>query len=802
MALTQKTIVGNVASMLKPDERFGGGYILRKLLGQGGMGQVWLADETFTQNDKEQFLRQVCIKIVPPEVQHTEAEMQRVKDVFQQTHILHHTNICPVYGLKFDGQHGFYLVMKYIQGKTLNKIRLNLLKHNGKITIEDAVRILFPIANALDYAHQSRVIHRDIKPDNILIDRSGMPFIIDFGLSAQIHTSLTSVSRIVTSKSGTLIYKSPEQWQGELQDAKTDQYSFGVLAYEFLSGRVPFIADTVDLLGYQVLNIPVPKIVELSDEVNEIFAKVLAKERKERYNNCVEFIRELRASSKDTTKPPHKINYKNNVDETNEESNEESKRNIPIEENKINPSNNPTSITNPTPEALFDAVQKGDLQKVKELINAGIDVNTKNDLGDAPLRVAQKNNVNIGILTYLGSQGGKINEYELVKTPPGYSDTNRRHLTYCPNKINLKNVYGCIGCLVMPIILFLLTVLFAKPTLAPTPITAVNLFAAVQNSNLQNVKELINGGIDVNTKEVDLGNTPLHHAATHNANVDILKYLLSQGAKVNAKDNAGSTPLHHAAKNNTNVDILKYLVSQGTDVNEKDKDGFTSLHFAARHNANVEIVKYLVSQRAKVNATSEGDTTPLHFAAGYNNNVEILKYLVSQGANVNAKDKYNDTPLHYAAVNNGNVEIVKYLVSQKAAINTRNNYGNTPIHFVAGYNANVEILKYLVSQGADVNEKDYNELTPLHYAAWNNTNVAILEYLISQGADINARKKDGSTPLHYAALRNAKVEILKYLVSQGADVNAKDYDGYTPLKWAMNGKQQRNINYLKSLSKL
>ncbi|MDR2762287.1 MAG: SUMF1/EgtB/PvdO family nonheme iron enzyme [Planctomycetaceae bacterium] len=325
MPYTQKTIAGNIASTLNPNEKFGDCYVLRKLLGQGGMGQVWLADEMFVQNGEEQILRQVCIKIVPPEVQHSDEEMQRVKDIFQQTHILHHTNICPLYALKIDERHGFYLVMKYINGQTLNKIRLNLLKQNGKITIDDAVKFLFPIANALDYAHRNKVIHRDIKPDNILIDEFGVPFIIDFGLAAQIHTSMTKISQAVTSKSGTLIYKAPEQWQGELQDAQTDQYALGVVAYEFLSGRVPFIADNEMLLGFQVLQNPVPKIAEINNEVNEALVKVLAKERKKRYENCIEFVKALKEStqkkSRSKSREVEVVSDNNNDDDEDENKN-------------------------------------------------------------------------------------------------------------------------------------------------------------------------------------------------------------------------------------------------------------------------------------------------------------------------------------------------------------------------------------------------------------------------------------------------------------------------------------------------
>jgi len=139
----------------------------------------------------------------------------------------------------------------------------------------------------------------------------------------------------------------------------------------------------------------------------------------------------------------------------------------------------------------------------------------------------------------------------------------------------------------------------------------------------------------------------LHLAAWFSPDATNLKYLVAQGADVNAKDKRDWTPLHYAAEFNPNVEVLKYLVSQGAEVNAKNEDDCTPLHFAALLNSNVEVLKYLVSQSADVNAKNKNGCTPLHFAAGANFNVEILKYLVSQGADIHAKDSFCNKPLYH-----------------------------------------------------------------------------------------------------------------------------------------------------------
>jgi serine/threonine-protein phosphatase 6 regulatory ankyrin repeat subunit A/serine/threonine-protein phosphatase 6 regulatory ankyrin repeat subunit B len=248
--------------------------------------------------------------------------------------------------------------------------------------------------------------------------------------------------------------------------------------------------------------------------------------------------------------------------------------------------------------------------------------------------------------------------------------------------------------------------------------------------------------------------------------LEAVERCVEQGADVNVKNNVGRLSLYEAA-GNSSVEILKYLVLQGAKVNREDTTvsaiwdyrsflmswigGVTLLHTAAAGNPNVEMVKYLVSQGTDVNAKNEHGQTPLHYAACWNPNVEVLKYLVSQGADVSAKDKRGGEPLHYAISGNCNV---------------------------------VAMLEFLVSHGADINAKTIQGETLLHFAdLWSDSGVEILEYCVSQGADVNATIR-GKTPLYIAALRrknNPNMKVLKCLIALGTDVNVKDNSGMSLL---------------------
>jgi serine/threonine-protein kinase len=205
---------------------------LERLLGRGGMGAVYLAHELALDRD-------VAIKVLPPEFAGAPELRERFRREARTAARLNHPNIVPLYTFgEVDGL--MYFVMGYVAGESL----AGRLKREGALAPDEAYSLLADIADALSYAHRHGVVHRDIKPDNILIDgESGSPRLTDFGIAkaAASDAQLTMTGQMI----GTPAYMSPEQALGSPEaDARSDIYSLGVVAYEMVSGRLPFDAKT------------------------------------------------------------------------------------------------------------------------------------------------------------------------------------------------------------------------------------------------------------------------------------------------------------------------------------------------------------------------------------------------------------------------------------------------------------------------------------------------------------------------------------------------------------------------------
>ena len=259
-----------------PGDVIAGRYVVEKMLGEGGMGIVYQC------LDKVGGVS-VAVKCLPPEVSRNADEMEDIRANYRLVADLHHPNIASARTLELDESTGdYYLVMDLARGTSLKR----WMKRNPLATTKAKLAILRQVAAALDYAHSRKVIHRDVKPENVMVDDEGGVKVLDFGLAAQIRSSQSRTSAAVTSRGGTPGYKSPEQWRGKPQREPADVYSFGVMAYWMFAGELPFDGDDPVVLGHAVLTEPVEPIAGLPAHKNAALLKALAKQPDERFASC------------------------------------------------------------------------------------------------------------------------------------------------------------------------------------------------------------------------------------------------------------------------------------------------------------------------------------------------------------------------------------------------------------------------------------------------------------------------------------------------------------------------------------
>ena len=259
-----------------PGDVIAGRYVVENVLGEGGMGIVYQC------LDKVGGVS-VAVKCLPPEVSRNADEMEDIRANYRLVSDLHHPNIACARTLEVDVSTGdYYLVMDLARGTSLKR----WMRRNPQATTEAKLAILRQVAAALDYAQERKVIHRDVKPENVMVDEEGGVKVLDFGLAAQIRSSQSHTSNAVTSRGGTPGYKSPEQWLGRPQQAPADVYAFGVMAYWLFAGYLPFDGDDPTVLGHAVLSAPVEPIAGLPAHMNTALVKALAKKPEERFASC------------------------------------------------------------------------------------------------------------------------------------------------------------------------------------------------------------------------------------------------------------------------------------------------------------------------------------------------------------------------------------------------------------------------------------------------------------------------------------------------------------------------------------
>jgi serine/threonine-protein kinase len=252
-----------------------GRYELHRRVGRGGMAEVYLARDRLLD-------RLVAIKILFPEYATDPSFVARFRREAQAAANLNHPNIVGVYD--WGKERGtYYIVMEYVDGRTVSEI----LRSEGPIEPKRAAGIAADVAAALGFAHHKGVVHRDVKPGNVLITASGEVKVADFGIARALTSKGEEDLTQAGSVMGTATYFSPEQAQGKTVDARTDLYSLGVVLYEMACGRPPFHADTPVAIAYKHVQEPLPPLHERVPDIppgyEAITTRALAKDPDDRY---------------------------------------------------------------------------------------------------------------------------------------------------------------------------------------------------------------------------------------------------------------------------------------------------------------------------------------------------------------------------------------------------------------------------------------------------------------------------------------------------------------------------------------
>src|SRR5215475_2281794 len=256
-------------------------YVIKRKLGSGGMADVYLAED-------QELGRRVALKLLNERHAADEQFVERFRREAQSAAGLSHPNIVSIFD-RGQAEGTYYIAMEYLDGRTLKE----LLVRNGPTPIPIAIDYTRQILSAIAFAHRNGIVHRDIKPHNIVVRKDGRLKVTDFGIARSGASQMTEAGSIV----GTAQYLSPEQARGKPVDQRSDLYSLGIVLYEMLTGRVPFTGDAaVEIAMKHLDTIPDPPSKlrpEISHDLDAVVMRALAKDPAERYASAEEMDADL-----------------------------------------------------------------------------------------------------------------------------------------------------------------------------------------------------------------------------------------------------------------------------------------------------------------------------------------------------------------------------------------------------------------------------------------------------------------------------------------------------------------------------
>lgn len=342
--------------MIMKGQKISDRYQIIKAIGEGGMANVYLAYDTILDRD-------VAVKVLRGDLANDEKFVRRFQREALSASSLTHPNIVEVYDVGED--HGqYYIVMEYVEGRHLK----DLIKKRGKLTLSEVIDIMLQITDGMSVAHDSYIIHRDIKPQNIMILENGLVKIMDFGIAMAMNsTQLTQTNSVM----GSVHYLPPEQANGKGSTLQSDIYSMGIVMYELLTGKLPYKGDNAVEIALKHLKEPLPSIRDelpnIPQSVENIIIKATAKNPKNRYadaremhNDLLTCLDESRANEekiklpyKEFSEETKKTVKKENTEEKKENSKEKKKKEKPVESSD---------------EVLAKQITKNDLKKQNKLL--------------------------------------------------------------------------------------------------------------------------------------------------------------------------------------------------------------------------------------------------------------------------------------------------------------------------------------------------------------------------------------------------------------------------------------------------
>lgn len=283
-------------------------YEIIRILGEGGMANVYLAEDTILN-------RKVAVKVLRGDLANDEKFVRRFQREALSASSLNHPNIVEMYDVGEDDGN-FYLVMEYVDGKNLKQ----LIKRRNKLSLPEVIDIMKQLTDGIAHAHDSFIIHRDIKPQNMLILDNGLVKITDFGIAVALNnTQLTQTNSVM----GSVHYLPPEQAAGKGATFKSDIYSLGILMFELLTGKLPFRGDNAVEIALKQLKEPIPSVREIDEtipqSVENIVLKACAKNPENRYNSARDMYYDLCRCLSDEAKNDKKLKYQYIEFEGNEE---------------------------------------------------------------------------------------------------------------------------------------------------------------------------------------------------------------------------------------------------------------------------------------------------------------------------------------------------------------------------------------------------------------------------------------------------------------------------------------------------